>query len=215
MIGNLSSAILVVCAVIVTSLVVRREFFARPVGAQPAVREVEEWAGLDDVGNVMGSRAAPLQIVEFSDFQCPFCAKVKGDLKKLREKYGDRVAVVYRHFPLTAIHPHAVAAAVASECAGAQGRFEPYHDALFAQQDSIGKKGWSDFARVAGVPDLQEFDACTRSEQVQARVAEDVEAAKKAEVDGTPSFVFQGKMISGSGAPEQLDRWIAEALKGS
>jgi protein-disulfide isomerase len=213
--SDVGTALLVACAVVVTALVVRREMFSGPAEAQPVVRQIEDGLALGATGSVLGDAAAPLRIVEFSDFQCPYCAQVHGELKDLRRKHGERVAVVYRHLPLTRIHPHAVAAAVAAECAAEQGRFEPFHDALFLQQDSIGTKSWDDFARTAGVPDLKEFGDCVAAERFRARVEEDVEAARKAEISGTPTFVFEGKVVAGAVAMEHLDRWVDEALEAN
>ena len=197
---------------VVTGLVVRREFFRPAAAGPPAEVAVKGWEPLATGASVLGAADAPVRIIAFSDFQCPFCARVNEGLERVRANDPQRVAVVFRHFPLEAIHPHAFAAANAAECAGAQGRFEPYHDALFAAQDSIGKRGWDGYAREAGVPDLAEFGRCVAEDRFRARIAADQKAGEKLGVSGTPSFIFEGRMITGADAPDRLDAWVKEAL---
>jgi protein-disulfide isomerase len=210
--SNALSAVLVVCAVTITGLLVRRELFAPAAGA-PAEVKVRDWRRYAATGSLLGPGAAELRVVEFSDFQCPFCANASGSLRALRARYPGRVTVVYRHFPLESIHPHAFAAAVAAECAGRQGRFEAFHDALFAHQDSIPAEGWDGFAARAGIPDGNAFAACVRDARVAAVVRRDMEAGKGLGVRGTPSFVFDGKLVQGADALPQLERWVAASLK--
>jgi protein-disulfide isomerase len=211
--ANVLTGVLTVCALVVTGLVVRREFFP-PQAANPAAeRAVKGWEPLAAGGSVLGAAQAPVRVIAFSDFQCPFCARVNEGLERVRANDPQRVAVVFRHFPLEAIHPHAFAAANAAECAGAQGRFEAYHDALFAAQDSIGKRSWDGFAKEAGVPDMAEFGRCVAEDRFRARVAADQKAGEKLGVSGTPSFIFEGRMITGADAPDRLDAWVKEALK--
>lgn len=207
--SNLLTAVLVVCAVTITGLVVRRELFAR--GAEPSSLidvKVDNWQSFAATGSALGTPQAPVRVVEFSDFQCPFCARVTPELRQLQQRYPGKVAVVYRHFPLENIHPHAFAAAVAAECAGEQNRFEAFHDALFAGQDSIGKRPWSAYAAQAAVPDAGAFDRCVREQRFAGRVREDMRAAQRAGIDGTPSFIFGGRMVSGSNAIPEMEKWI-------
>jgi protein-disulfide isomerase len=146
---NTASVVLVVCALTVTGLLVRQQLFPPAAVAAVPVTRVKDWQPLSQVGNVMGPRGARVTIVEFSDFQCPFCGQAAQALQGVRERYPD-VAIVYRHLPLEA-HPHAFAAAVASECAAEQGAFQAFHDHLFAHQDSIGVTPWDSVAHRAGV----------------------------------------------------------------
>lgn len=211
--ANVLTVVLTVCALVVTGLVVRREFFPPQPADPTAERAVKGWEPLAAGTSVLGAAEAPVRIIAFSDFQCPFCARVNEGLERVRANDPQRVAVVFRHFPLESIHPHAIAAANAAECAGAQGRFEPYHDALFAAQDSIGKRAWDGFAQEAGVPDLAEFGRCVAEGRFRARVVADQKAGEKLGISGTPSFIFEGRMISGADAPDRLDAWVKEALK--
>lgn len=211
--SDLLTYVLVACAIVVAGLVARREFFSGPAAPAPEVRRVEGWQAIAATGSLLGPADAPLRIVEFSDFQCPFCATVRPELRKLQKEHPGKVAIVYRHLPLEKIHPHALLAANASECAGAQGRFEAYHDALFARQDSIGARDWRQYAEDARVSDLPEFERCVSERRYEARVADDMEEADRIGVRGTPTFIFDGKMVSGKDAPRQLSIWVSDALK--
>lgn len=173
------------------------------------------WDAVATIGRVLGPQDAKIRIVEFADFQCPFCARAAQQLKEIRERYPGQVAIEYRHFPLELIHPYAVTAALAAECAGAQGRFEAYHDMLYERQASIGTTGWTDMAEAAGVPDLRVFERCIEEAQFRDRVEQDATAGASVGVYGTPTFIFDGKLIAGVEAIAYLRRWIPAALKSN
>lgn len=209
-----ATVVLVICAVAVTAAVVRREFLP-PAGGGTGVGKLPGWEALAAEGSMLGPGDAPVRIVAFSDFQCPFCAKAVPELNRLLASHRGRVAVVFRHFPLEAIHPYAAGAAMAAECAGAQGRFRPYHDALFAAQEEIGRRSWTDFARTAGVPSLSEFEACVREERFGAQVRRDLAAAKAAGVNSTPTFIFDGLVATGEPGLKMLEKRVAAAVRRS
>ena len=214
LLSNLATAAMVACAFVVTTLVVRREFFAAAAAAgQPDLRphRVDDWDGLLTAGQWMGRKDAPVRIVEFSDFQCPFCARAHPVLDAVRRRHPDRVAVLYRHFPLDAIHPHARPAAAAAECAGAQGRFEPFATLLFAQQDSLGAKPWPRFAAEAGVPDGAAFERCLRDPRTRAAVEGDARAGTAAGVQVTPTLVINGTAHAGALSEAELEKLVADA----
>lgn len=212
--SNALTGVLVVCAVVVTGLLVRREFAdARPTSPAIAVGSVANWRELAATGSIIGSPDAPLKIVEFSDFQCPSCARSRVALEAIQAEHPDLVALVYRHFPLTDIHPHALPAAIAAECAGEQARFGAYHDALFQQQDSIGARPWRGFAKDAGVRDLDAFDACVRAERPRSRIAADMASGQGLRVSGTPTFIFRERMVSGTTSIPLLAEWVRDAAR--
>lgn len=209
--SDTATSLLVICALAVSAAVVRREFFpskAAAASAEAAPRRVGNGAEIAAAGQRMGPADAPVRIVEFSDFQCPFCATFAETLRKLRAKYPDRVMVLYRHAPLDQIHPHARRAALASECAGEQGRFEAYHDRLFAQQDSIGTKPWERFAAEAGVRDTAAFSQCVRDERLMPNVKRDADLAQRTGIDVTPTVVIDGMVIPGNLPAAELEKWI-------
>lgn len=209
---NLATVILLMCAVLVTAAVVRREFF--PAGTpdgQPRV--VEDWEELSASGHRLGPPDAPVAIVEFADFQCPFCATAARSLRELRSRFGDQVAVIYRHFPLTSIHPFAWEAAVAAECAGEQGRFEAFHDALFSKQDEIGLHDWVVFAEEAAVPSPPRFVDCLGDDWASDRVMDDLQAADRLELMSTPSVIVNDLLLPGTPSLAELESHVERLLE--
>jgi protein-disulfide isomerase len=144
----------------------------------------------------LGPRNAPVTIVEFSDFQCPYCAQLLGTLRQVQEAYGERVRLVYRQFPLANLHPDAQKAAEASLCAEAQGKFWEMHDAMFAGQRALGVPGLKETARATGL-DAEEFDECLDSGRYAEEVADDLEAGRAVGVTGTPAMFINGRFLSG------------------
>jgi len=143
-----------------------------------------------------GSADAPIQIIEFSDFQCPYCTRGAETLDQVKEKYGDKVSVVFRHFPLS-FHTEAHKGAQASECANDQGKFWEYHDKLFANQKSMFD---ADLKRYAAELSLDQtaFDACLDSGKYKDKVDRDLEEGTAAGMSGTPGFFINGRFINGA-----------------
>lgn len=214
LLSNLATGVLVACAVAVTALAVRHELFTRPAPAQEApqlqARRIDRWTALLDRGQWMGRSDAPVRIVEFSDFQCPFCAKAQPVLDAVRRRHPDRISVLYRHFPLDQIHPYARPAAAAAECAGAQGRFEAFATRVFAQQDSFGAKPWSRFAREAGVADSAAFERCLLAPGTLAALDRDVRAGESVQVQVTPTLIINGTLYPGAPSESELEKLVAD-----
>lgn len=210
---NGAVSVMAMCALVITGLVVRREFFPGPAAAAQAspskVQNPERYAA---TGNRIGPATAPLTIVEFSDFQCPYCRMYAETLQRVRQLHGENVSIVFRHYPIASIHPHATDAALASECAAAQQKFEAYHDVLFQNQDSIGSKRWSEFAIEAGVPDTARFAGCMRDRTYAQRIEADLRSAAELGVDATPTSIINGMKISGVVEEAVLLSMIEEAL---
>lgn len=208
--STVTNVVLVLCALAVTGLLVRRELFTPRTASADVLKKVDHWTELAAGGHTLGPADAPVRILEFADFQCPYCAALEPDLDSLRSRYPGQVAVIYRHFPIPS-HRYAVSAAQASECAAAQGRFDTFHDALFAAQDSIGHYAWRRFAQIAGVPDRRAFDICVGAHTFQDRVSQDAAAAHSIGALGTPTLVVNGVMLTGSSA--QLDSVVEVAVR--
>jgi protein-disulfide isomerase len=134
-------------------------------------------------------------------------------LKALRERHPKDVAIVYRHFPLS-YHPHAKPAARASWCAGRQGRFEAYHDALFAHQDSLGTVAWTLLASRAGVPDSAGFERCIANDDPVAMIERDIAEAGRLGVSGTPTLLVNDQLLK-SVPPGILEAMVESQLKGA
>jgi protein-disulfide isomerase len=210
--SDLLTSVLVGCALVVTVAVARREFFPpRPEGPDMSSRAVDNWPQLVSAGQWLGRSDAPVRIVEFSDFQCPFCARTHPVVEAVRRRHPGRVAVLYRHFPLDAIHPHARPAAVASECAAAQGRFGEFAALLFAGQDSLGVTPWSRFAARAGVADTAAFARCVRESRTMPAVDRDVRVGNATRIEVTPTLVINGLLRPGGITEPELDSLVTHA----
>ena len=144
-----------------------------------------------------GAVDAPVTIVEFSDFECPFCARVGPILRQLEEAYGGKVRRVYRQFPLVTLHPRAKKAAEASLCADEQQRFWAMHEALFEQPLALEPSDLSAKAQWLGL-DMQRFGACLDSGRFSARVEQDLQEGVRVGVTGTPAVFINGRMVSGA-----------------
>ena len=167
-----------------------------------------------DPKRLRGNPNAPITIVEFSDFQCPYCGRVQPALNELRTKYADKVKIAYLDFPLLSIHPRAAPAAEASRCAGDQGKFWEYHDLLWASQSKLDDAALSERARTLNL-DQKEFDACLSSGKYKAKVEEDLQEGMKAGVSGTPGFFVNGVFLNGALPASAFEQVINDELKQS
>jgi protein-disulfide isomerase len=147
-------------------------------------------------GPSRGPDDAPITIVEFSDFQCPFCRRAVPTLHEVMEKYPGKVRIVYRNLPLGS-HGRARPAAEAALCAGEQGQFWAYHDLLFQNQRQLEDEDLARYAGEVGI-DTDKFKACVDEKRFDSRVNADMEAARAAGVTGTPAFFVNGIMLSGA-----------------
>jgi len=160
----------------------------------------------------LGATNAPVTIVEFSDFQCPFCLRVAPTLKKLREAYGDRVRIVWKDFPLTSIHPQAFKAAEAGQCAREQGKFWEYHDRLFANQQALQPEFLKNYASELGL-DAAKFNACLDTAKYAERVQEQMGVGNALGVGSTPSLFINGRLVAGAHPYETFAAIIDEELQ--
>lgn len=175
--------------------------------------EVEPYrAELDVEGEPSkGPADAPVTIVEFSDFECPFCSRVVPALDQVEESYGDKVRIVFKQFPLTTIHPQAQKAAEASLCAAEQDKFWELHDAMFAAQDKLAVADLEATARELGL-DGDAFAECVASGRHADAVKADQREGALAGVSGTPALFINGRLISGVVPYAQLAEVIDEEL---
>jgi protein-disulfide isomerase len=211
---NTLSGVLVLCALVITALVVRRELWpaAPPEAARHAVSQVADWRSYASGGHRTGPDEARVTIVEFSDFQCPFCARLAPRLDSLRQRSPVPFVVVYRHYPLEN-HPHSMAAARASECAADQGRFKEMHDALFREQGAIGQRSWSAYAGAAGVPDSASFAHCVEGDGGAAAIRGDVAAGARLGVTATPTLLINQYRLVGTPPLDTLLAYVARAAR--
>lgn len=162
---------------------------------------------------IRGSENAVVTIVEWSDFQCPFCNRVSPTLAKIEEEYGDRVRIAFKHMPLS-IHPQAGAAHAASEAAHRQGKFWEMHDRIFANQRDLAVETLEGYAASIGL-DMDQFRKDMKAKDVAKRINDDLQQAATLGVTGTPSFFINGKFLSGAQPFPNFKRVIDEALEKS
>lgn len=210
LLSHLVTGVLVVCAVLMTAAVVKRNFFTSTDA--PLAEEVKDWQALATRGQRLGAKAPTVTVVEFSDFQCPFCSRLHTSLQELLQRYPGDVQLVYRHLPLTSIHRHAKAAAIASECAAEQGRFEAFASLLYEQQDSIGSKSLDAFAADAGVRDSASFSGCVHSQRHRARVEADMREARRRDLSATPTVFVNNVRMPGTPSFEILDLFVRAGM---
>jgi protein-disulfide isomerase len=148
-------------------------------------------------GHSKGPEDAPVVLVEFSDYQCPFCRRAEPTVEQVLREYAGKVRFEYRHFPLESIHPLARGAAEASVCADEQGRFWEYHATLFADGASLEPAQLVAAAQKVGL-DAAAFQACISGGRGRSRVDADVAAGHAADVTGTPAFFVNGIPLSGA-----------------
>jgi protein-disulfide isomerase len=157
-----------------------------------------------------GPANAPVEIIEFSDFQCPFCLNAFPTVGRIVATCGDKVRFVYRHYPLPN-HPRARPAALAAQCADEQGQFWPYHDRLFGDQSRLEDADFKRHAAELGL-NAEQFNTCYETQKYQADVDADIRAADEVGVSGTPAFFINGRMLSGAQPFEAFQRIIDEEL---
>jgi protein-disulfide isomerase len=158
-----------------------------------------------------GPENAPIELIEFSDFQCPYCQHAHPTVKQVLDTYGNRVRLVYRNYPLPN-HPNARPAAEAAQCANEQGKFWPYHDRLFANPAKLGDADLKQSAAELGL-DAARFNACVDSHKYKSVVDADIKDADAAGVSGTPAFFINGRTLSGAQPFEAFKRIIDEELE--
>jgi len=158
----------------------------------------------------LGNPRAPVTIVEFADFGCPYSKEVSFVMRELAAKYPDDVYYVYRDFPLTELHPIAQMAAEAGECADDQGKFWEFHDKIYQNQLSLDENSFVQFAQQLNM-NVDQFESCLDSGRHTDEVLEDYAAGLEASVRGTPTFFFNGNRVAGS-VPAEIMEALVESI---
>jgi protein-disulfide isomerase len=149
---------------------------------------------IDSTDHVLGPDHAPVSVIEYGDFECPNCKQAAPAVKLLLQSFPQRVRFAFRHFPLEGLHPHALAAAEAAECAGAQGKFWEMHDLLFANQDHLALKHLHGYAERLQL-DMALYTAEMDDHVYLQRVREHIESGRQAHLRATPGFFVNDKIV--------------------
>ncbi len=168
---------------------------------------------IDPANASMGPKNAKVTIVEFSDYQCPFCKRTEDTVKKLVKKYAGKIKLVFRHYPLP-FHKEAFPAALAAECAKEQDKFWEYHDLLFENQRALAEDNLISYAKQLKLKE-DPFKQCLTSKKFESLVNKDITVGKQLGVTGTPAFFINGRMLSGAKPIEEFEELIENELKGS
>jgi protein-disulfide isomerase len=158
----------------------------------------------------LGPADAPITIVEFSDYECPFCKKAEVSVAEVKKVYGDKIRLAYRHYPLP-FHANARPAAQATLCANEQGKFWPYHDKVMAAED-LSAANLQQIASDVGL-DRAKFDECVAAGRFADQIDKDLAAGQAAGVNGTPAFFINGRMLDGAQPFEKFQEIIDEELE--
>jgi protein-disulfide isomerase len=158
-----------------------------------------------------GPASAKVVVVEFGDFECPYCGEEEPIVTQMLSDYAGRIRFVFKEFPLSSIHPYAELAAEAALAANAQGKFWPYHDTLYANQSALARSDLDTYASKVGL-DMTKFDAALDDGTYVAAVAADVAEGTALGVDGTPTFFVNGIAVVGAVPYSQLQGVIDAQL---
>ena len=158
-----------------------------------------------------GSDNAAVTIIEYSDFQCPFCRRAEASIRQVLKKYGDQVRLVYMDFPLSS-HRYAMDAAIAARCADEQGQFWAYHDALFENPSALAMPGLKNTAEQLGLDPLT-FDRCLEERKYENAILADQREGDAAGLRGIPYFIVDGQAMHGATTPAAFDTAIDRDLK--
>jgi protein-disulfide isomerase len=168
---------------------------------------------VDDRDHCRGSLDAAAQLVEYGDYQCPFCAEALPGVQQILSVFGYRLLFAFRHFPLVSQHPHAWSAALAAEAAGRQARFWEMHDHLLSHQHSLTDEELPGHARALGL-DMTRFERDVRDPEVAEKVRQDALSGLHSGVTGTPTFFVEGRRLEGGYRAQELTAAIESALGG-
>jgi len=161
--------------------------------------------------NIQGNENAIIELVEYGDYECPFCGRAYPIVKKIQEKVGNRLKFIFRNFPLTKIHHHAKLAAVATEAAAIQGKFWEMHDIVFENQKLMNHYALVNYARQVGL-NLTQFENDLAKSELFEKVETDFVSGLRSGVNATPTFFINGEKYNGSWEEEPLGKYIEEQI---
>ena len=182
------------------------------MASRPAAARLSMPVGERD--HILGPPGAPVTLVEYGDYECPHCGAAHPVVKRLQRELGSRLRVVYRHFPLTTVHPHAEPAAEAAEAAGAQGRFWEMHDVLFEHQQALEYEGLIGYAAALGLDQARVVNELALHVHAP-RVREDFMSGVRSGVNGTPTFFINGVRHDGTYDFASLAAAVGDAIAAS
>lgn len=164
--------------------------------------------------HIAGNPEAALELVEYGDYECPYCGRAYPIIKRIQQELGEDLKFVFRNFPLAKIHPHAKLAAIAAEAAGLQGKFWEMHDMIFENQKTLDAEKIISFAHIIGL-DLERFKNDIQQKVLVDKVERDFESGIRSGVNKTPSFFINGKKYEGGWEESELTQYLKRLLIGT
>lgn len=158
-----------------------------------------------------GSANAPITIVEFADFQCPYCASAQPVVEEVLKQYKDKIKFVFKNYPLVQIHPEAIPAAIAAECANKQGKYWQMHDALFENHKKLGEETYLSLAQKIGLK-IDDFNNCRKDQAIHDKINADIEYGQSLGINATPAFYINGIQLMGSLPKSEFEKVINNEL---
>ncbi len=208
--SGIATLMMVVCAVAVTGLLIRRELFAERGSDDTQGRKVPSWRTLANAGTSTGRIDAPSVVIEFIDFQCPACRQLSYAMDSLIQRHGSGIRVVRRHFPLQDIHPRALELARLGTCAAQQGVFDQFYRAAFDSQRVILASPQRSLLDPIPVSwDTVTAVACAQQASTLATVRGDISAGQELRITGTPTLIVNGRLYTGARSFRVLDSLVA------
>lgn len=213
-----------ICILLIGGLIVNKKTDSVNVDNINAANVIKsDKKGTEIADHTFGSTSEKVVLIEYGDFQCPGCGSLYPGLHPLKEKYKDQLTFVFRNFPLTSIHPNALASATAAEAAGLQGKWWEYHDMLYENQDAWSSADSSkrtdifvDYARKLGL-NTTTFKKDLENDKVAQKIARDQALGKKIGATSTPTLVLNGKILDQDkwSSAKNLENTISDAIKAS
>jgi protein-disulfide isomerase len=157
--------------------------------------------------HIQGANNAPLELVEYGDYQCPYCGRAYPIIKAVQQKLGTDLKFVFRNFPLSDAHPDAFGAAIAAEAAALQNKFWEMHDIIYENQGRLDPESLLSYAKMVGV-DIHQFKRDTQSDALTAKVENDFESGIRSGVNGTPGFFVNGHKYDGAWDTNSLLQYL-------
>ena len=161
--------------------------------------------------HIQGNTHAAIELVEYGDYQCPYCGRAYPIIKTIQERFGKDLKFVFRNFPLSEIHPHAKLAAIASEAAAKQGKFWEMHDIIFENQTNLITSSLIEYAKLIGL-NVEQFRKDLHDDELIQKVESDFESGLRSGVNGTPGFFINGEKYNGNWDEETFETYIQGKL---
>ena len=159
-----------------------------------------------------GPADAPVTLVEYGDYQCPYCGEAYDVIKQLQARFGNKLRFVFRNFPIVEAHPQAAAAAITAEYAGSHGKFWEAHDALYEHQRELGAPMYAELVKSLGLSE-KDLQSALQNDEFEDRIRADIESGKRSGVNGTPAFYINGEKFDSPGGFQDLEPVIEELLR--